>query len=492
MTTDVLCINLPIFESNVVPSALAIIKGINNCHGITTKLIDFNLDWIDSCVVNNISRRTGLAGMTWETVPDPHVRKIADQCIDQWVNCIVEQSPKVLAISVFTYCGQYFTYQILKKIRQLAPNIYTVIGGAGVGTRILQGPEFAIKMKELGLVDQYLVGAAEKSWLEFINQYFLLGLEQCNDVFLNPEYINDYSDFEYDRYKNNVRQFADNFAANNVCATFGTSEGCVRQCDFCEIHRYSNFRQRSAEQVKLNLSNLLQSAGSCHIAFTDSLVNGNLKEFDRVLDVLIDLKQQYPDLTWSGQFIVRGQQQCPERFYAKLAKSGASLLQIGVETGSERLRFAMNKRFTNADLDYTLHMLDKHNIQCVFLQFVGHPEESTEDFEDTVQMYNKYQMYAGNVIKQVQLNFMMVIQPGTDLYDKADQLGLKFTADSALWFSTKNPECTFKERTRRRLLLSEHLANLGFDRANDEHIAMLEYTRTYSKYKHAIKIINRD
>lgn len=492
MTTDVLCINLPIFEPNVVPSALAIIKGINNRHGITTKLIDFNLDWVDACVINGINWRTSLVGASCETIPNTKVQEIADQCIAQWVQCIVEQSPKVLAISVFTFYGQYFAHKILEAVKKQSPNIFTVIGGAGISVGILKDPEFALKMQQLGIADLYLSGPAEKTWEKFVVQHFELDVESCNDVFLDVSYVNDYSEFEFDRYKNNAKKFNDNYITNDVCTTFSTSEGCVRKCDFCEIHRFSTFRQRSAEQVKINLTNLMQHAGSCHIAFTDSLVNGNLKEFDRILDVLIDLKQQYPLMSWSGQYIVRGKQQYPERFYAKLAKSGVSSLQIGVETGSEKLRFSMNKRFTNADLDWTIEMLDKYNIQCVFLQFVGHPEETDQDFEDTKQMYVKYQHYAGKVIKQVQLNFTMVIQPNTDLYDRANELGLKFTADPSLWYATSNPSLTFEERTRRRILLTEHIHALGYKRTNDEHTAMLDYARTYSKYKYAIKIVNRN
>jgi hypothetical protein len=95
------------------------------------------------------------------------------------------------------------------------------------------------------------------------------------------------------------------------------------------------------------------------------------------------------------------------------------------------------------------------------------------------------------VLSLVQLNWMMCIYENTPLHEKASQLGLKFTSDPGLWYSTSNPTLTVEERVRRRLLLSEHLDQLGFVKAQDDHVQLSEMARSYSKYKYAIKIINR-
>jgi radical SAM superfamily enzyme YgiQ (UPF0313 family) len=346
-------------------------------------------------------------------------------------------------------------------------------------------------MLDQHLINEYLVGNAENTWLDFLNRTFDLGLAHIQDLFLNPEYVNDYSDFEFDRYRSNAKLYNDNYVVDKMVVGFTGSEGCVRECDFCEIHRYSKFRQRSAAHIAQNVLAVLSHAGDCHFELTDSLVNGNLKEFDRVLDEFIKIKKTYPEFSWSGQFIVRGPAQHPDHFWKKISQSGAKILYLGVETGSDRLRFAMNKRFSNQDLDHTMAMLEKYNIQCAFLQFIGHPEETAEDFQHTLDMYTRYQRYSNQVLSLVQLNWMMCIYENTPLHEKASQLGLKFTSDPGLWYSTSNPTLTVEERVRRRLLLSEHLDQLGFVKAQDDHVQLSEMARAYSKYKYAIKIINR-
>ena len=490
MTVDVLCVNLPKFEANVIPSALAVLKGIAGVHGINCQVIDFNLDWVDACREHGIDRRDALTGINWNSAP-AGVEPLIDQLISQWTHRIVGLAPRVLAVSVFTYYGQYFAHRLCQQVKKINAQIKIVVGGAGTKDGILESPVFAQHLLKSHLIDQHLAGNAESSWLSYLNQTFDLGLANIGDIFLDDRYVSDYSGFEFDRYQHNAEYFDDNYVDRKPIVGFAGSEGCVRACDFCEIHRYSGFRQRSAEYIAANVLAVLQHANNCHFELTDSLVNGNLKEFGRILDQFIEIKRSYPEFSWSGQFIVRSAQQHPESFWRKIAESGATILYLGVETGSDRLRFAMNKRFTNADLDHTLAMLSQYQVKCAFLQFIGHPEETAQDFEHTLDMYVRYQQYAGNTLSLVQLNWMMCIYENTPLYDKADQLGLKFTSDPGLWFSTANPSLTVEERVRRRLVLSEHLDQLGYKKAHDDYVQLSEMARAYSKYKHAIKIINR-
>ena len=84
--------------------------------------------------------------------------------------------------------------------------------------------------------------------------------------------------------------------------------------------------------------------------FQDSLMNGSIKVFKEFCDQLILLKSQNPqyrDINYSGLFIVRPKAQHPEDLFRAIAESGNDHICIGVETGSDRLRHEMDKRFTN-------------------------------------------------------------------------------------------------------------------------------------------------
>jgi len=489
--TDILLVNLPKFEPNIIPSALAILKGIaNNCK-LNTKIVDFNLDWIDRCFNNKLDRNLILSNIHYIQGPQKKYKHYIDLIIKDWANQIVNDPPKMLAISIFSYYGQYFAKELSRLVKEKSPSVYIIIGGPGVSDALHEKPVFAHYMYNNKLIDKFVQGPAEESWLEILNDFFNLRLIKLNNTFLDSNYTTDYSDFEFERYRNNANRFTP-YLKNTVIITYSASEGCVRKCDFCEIHRYWNFKQRTADQVKKNLQPLINAVADCHIEFTDSLVNGSLTEFEKILDFLIEIKAQHPNFTWSGQYIVRNHKNYPEIFYSKISRSGGCKLHIGVETGSDNLRQKMNKSFTNQDLDYTLKMFKKYGITCTILLFVGHPEETDKDFQDTIDMFTKYACYATNIIGSVQPNSAMTVHKNTPLYDKAAELGIKLTADPALWFCSTNPTLTFAERMRRRLILGEHLQKLNYKMAFDNFVTLDEYAINYSKYKHAIGIINRN
>jgi radical SAM superfamily enzyme YgiQ (UPF0313 family) len=209
--------------------------------------------------------------------------------------------------------------------------------------------------------------------------------------------------------------------------------------------------------------------------FTDSLINGSLKEFKIFCKILADFNS-YNDvqLRYSGQYIVRAPSQLDEEYWKNLAESGAHTLAIGVETGSDKVRQHMNKKFTNQDLDYTMEMLAKYKITCTFLMIFGYPTETEEDFQDTLDMFKKYQKYANNIITNISLGSTLGILPGTPLFNSADQLQIQLDKHENNWIAIENPNLTLKERIRRRTLAKEYVLSLGYQIHNDESTSMLE------------------
>lgn len=488
---DVLIVNLPPFESNAVPGAPAVLKGIANSVGLKTKVVDFNLNWIDVCTNQGLDRRSCLVGISVFDIPNSTVKTLALEQIDRWANQVCELSPNMLAISVFSYYSQFFCYHLSKQVSKLNKNIKIVIGGAGVKTALHETPVFGDFLKSNNLIDEYLLGDAEQCWLAYISKQFDLGPIASGDVFLMPEYVPDFSDFEFERYQRNVDRFTDTYIANKVIVPLTSSVGCVRKCDFCEIHRYWRFQQKSTRQITQEIRSILSLLPDGHVEFTDSLINGSVTGFSKLLDSMVEIKKEFPDFTWASQAIVRTPTTCPEEIYEKMANTGLVSLQIGVETGSDRLREVMNKGFNNTDLDFMLEMMYKYELQCIILQFLGHPEETEEDFRLTMDMYRRYQKYAGNPIKKVQLNYLMVVQKNTPIYDKREQLGLYLSMDPGLWYCKSNPELTLDERVRRRFILSELLDELGYEKASDDKLEMDEMAIVYAKYDYARDLIER-
>ena len=87
---------------------------------------------------------------------------------------------------------------------------------------------------------------------------------------------------------------------------------------------------------------------------------------------------------WRGLFIFRANM--TDSDWDLIRDSGCDELWIGIESGSEKIRNDMRKKFTNADMYKSIEELGKRNIKMTYLMMVGYPTETDNDFEDTLDL----------------------------------------------------------------------------------------------------------
>ena len=162
---------------------------------------------------------------------------------------------------------------------------------------------------------------------------------------------------------------------------------------------------------------------------------------------------------------------------------------MGVESLSEKVRDHMKKGFSNKDLDYTVEQMRVNNINGYFLMIAGYPTESEDDFNESLEMFTKYQGYAvDGTIFGVNLGGTLSIDDGTPLHINAHDLGLDLTPqtiDGAQvigldWVNQNNPELDLLTRCKRRVILQELLMDLGFTVWNGDH-QLLRLKESYEK-----------
>jgi len=208
-----------------------------------------------------------------------------------------------------------------------------------------------------------------------------------------------------------------------------------------------------------------------------------------LLDSLIDYKAQDSNFkpSWLSQFNIRKRKDMPERFYAKMAESGASVLVCGVEHASWPIREAMGKEFDNDDLDHHIRMCAKYNIHNVFLMFIGYPTETAQDHQEMLDFLERYQVYMlAGTIMVIRWGYTGSLDHGSRLELQQDRMNivpewpdLKIMSVESHdqdwiygrnWINLNNPGLTFKERIRRRLEVQERSEQLGYPitRAKEE------------------------
>jgi len=363
-------------------------------------------------------------------------------------------------ISVFGSSCTLFTNIFCRLIRKHLKNKIIIIGGQGVQDMdiVEKGNIFGEKKKKAGLCDLYLAGEGE-----VVVKQVLQGIRQgpgINNV--NAIQINDLDNLPYPNYSFYDLDKYDYLQTNKEVFIVG-SRGCVRRCTYCDVARYwPKFRYRSGQNIADEMIKHYEQHGVNHFYFTDSLINGSMKAFNDMCDTLAKYNSDHSaGFSWKGQFIFRPKNQLPTDHFATVAAAGGKEFYVGVETGSDKIRWEMDKKFTNEDIDFQLEEFNKYGINVFFLMLIGYVTETLEDHHDTLKMFKRWQKYvATGTIKGIDLGVGLKFLANTPLERQIEQHSVYFlrgddslseATKTDLWQAKTNPDLDVPERIRRRI-----------------------------------------
>jgi tRNA A37 methylthiotransferase MiaB len=159
----------------------------------------------------------------------------------------------------------------------------------------------------------------------------------------------------------------------------------------------------------------------------------------------------------------------PEEDFVLAKKAGCVGWGIGVESGSEKIRFAMGKKITDEDLEWSVEQLLKNQILQKWLLMVGYPSETEEDFKLTLDLLKKYAPYAHTGLIEISatptfslLNHSPIMQNVKVREDLGLTHNLIDPNADKFWTSTKYTENTFPVRIRRWKEIRETIEILGY------------------------------
>lgn len=461
------------------PAASAWLAGVCEHVNVDYAVFDFNV---------HLQHNLGLE--LWENlflvpVDDDHfvsidavLLKKVKETIDQGVDYVLSLGPDLIAVTSLSYVQYPLAKLVLSSFRAKT-NTIIIAGGTGISYQTSQGKTVGKRFAEENLLDYYVLGEGDRVFPAFINGKLELGINHKSSAWENwvPQ-IDILDDLIIPSYKKiNLNDYEQTIINDRTMATITItgSRGCVRRCTFCDIgHVWKKFRFRSADDIVKEIVQHYHDTNVLRYHFSDSLVNGSLKHFVSLMEKLIDLQTVYPDFKYlklDGQFIIREKKHHPEYMYELMKKSGFFRLEAGVESGSERIRTHMGKKFSDSDLDYHYEMCSKHNITNSLLLFTGYPTETPEDHNDTLNLLKRYQKYlVDDTISILVLSEPLVILRNTPLANMQEEIGLVLFNNeygNTLFTTTSNPTLTVEEKYRRYLETNRLSLELGYPRSFD-------------------------
>lgn len=237
-----------------------------------------------------------------------------------------------------------------------------------------------------------------------------------------------------------------------------TSRGCPYRCTFC--HQTSNYRKkwRSFEPSRVldELVMLKNKYGIRHFQILDDNFFVDSQRAHEILRMVADKKWKDTVFTINGTRvtdIIR----LKEETLRLLASVGCHELQVGLESGSQRVLDHMKKDITLSQVFEANARLKKYKIPRYYELVSGFRDETMEDMAETARVILKLSEDDPDV-------FFSPLEcltpyPGTEVYGQAVEAGMKFPTSLEGWsrYQWDRVQLPWLEKRRKKVLESFHI-----------------------------------
>lgn len=303
-----------------------------------------------------------------------------------FVNSILSKEPQIVSF----YCRgneYHICIDLAKKVKILNPKIKIIFGGPQAD---LAAEE---TIKHFIFVDYVCRGEGERTILPLL------------DYLLNVNSIIDISQIDGLIYRNKIGKIIKNklpdLLDNNYQIDFtyydlipeplllktnsiviDGGRGCPYNCIFCSTKTFwkQKFRFRNIENILEEIEYVINKYGISHFSFVHDLFTANR---NRIITFCSVLKNKNINITWN----------CSSRLDTidndlidLMSEVGLKQIYYGVETGSQKMQYFINKRLNILKSVELIKYTIKKGINVTTSFIYGFPEETQEDLNDTISL----------------------------------------------------------------------------------------------------------
>ncbi|MCK4763367.1 MAG: B12-binding domain-containing radical SAM protein [Candidatus Aminicenantes bacterium] len=369
--------------------------------------------------------------------------------LERWFTALLErEKPALVGFSVFesTLPASLFAARLTKAKN---PDINVIMGGGVFSEQLALGsPNLDFFLEKAPYVDKIFIGEGEKLFLDYLEdrlpaeqRVYTLADIGSKTLDLSTVALPDYSDFDIGQYP--------------FVAAY-TSRSCPFQCSFCsETVFYGKYRKKSAPQIVSEMTGLYEKYGQQLFLMCDSLLNPVVHDLSR--EFINSGKIMY----WDG-YLRADKHVCDIENTLLWRRGGFYKAKLGLESASPRVLELMNKKITPNQIQQAVSSLARAGIKTSTCWIIGHPGETEEDFQLTLDMVETlkddiYEVWA------CPFYYYPSAQAGMNGWEEKTYLLYPAWMKEMLIIQTWYPECepSREEVYRRMYRFVEHCESLG-------------------------------
>jgi hypothetical protein len=455
-TYDMVICSVPWTETDMPLMAPAALKPIVEKAGFSCLAVDLNVEVVQQSTIS--VDRTKYIQFFTNGFLDESIKQEVINLFNTLSDQILQVNPKFVGISVFTFSSRVATKYLCEFIKIKNANVQILIGGAGCAWSFNGPADLVDELKKLNLIDHHIKGDAENSLYHFlIGNKEYPGINNNNNAWKNLD-NQELAMLPMPNYEN----YLFNFYKIKAMPIIG-SRGCVKRCTFCDyVTHWNKFQWRTAENIFDEMISQYQKYKIRHFKFQDSLINGGLKEFNKLCAILANYNENNPkeSFKWSSFFVLRDWTPSSEKAWELIAKSGAVQLNVGTESFSQAVRYAMGKKYSDASIIKHFEQAQKYGIHIRSLHIVGYITETQTDIDLSKQWLRDNTRFIDTV--SFDWGAGLAIIEHTYLADNKDKLGIKLENNNPMTWTSRHTDSTAEKRKAWTMELRELSALLGF------------------------------
>lgn len=211
-----------------------------------------------------------------------------------------------------------------------------------------------------------------------------------------------------------------------------TGRGCPCRCTFCinTIPQKRNCQFRSVNKILDEIALLIERYKITSVSLNDENFFGNKSRFFHFLE---EFQKRGLRVTWRGNARANyfSDNYLNASRVTEMRQSGCILVQIGAESGSQRILDYLKKDITLDDLVRTAQYTGQARMAASFSFMMGIPGETPHEVNETLRLARRL----------LQLNPLAYVigpqvyrpYPGAELFDECVRLGLKMPQALSEW-----------------------------------------------------------
>lgn len=434
-----------------------------------------------------------------ESRPDRKILKLIYKFTKHFLKELVTRwNPSAIGISIFSTDSLDFGIFISYMIRRHHRGLKIIAGGKGLEVTHQNNEKHYSIWAKHHIADLIIVGDAESELIESIklNKLGLVFARSQTASDLDAMPLANWKDYDLGIY-DSISNLANTSEPNQEpYISITASKGCVRKCTFCDVAEFwPKFIYRDPVKVAEEMIHNYEHTKIKVFKFTDNLINGSISNYNVMNQVLAERLPR--TISYSGYAIFRNKNQLKEHHFKLAATAGCTLWSIGIESGSEKIRHQMKKKFSDDDIDWSANMLSRYGIKQTWLFMVGYPSETEFDFALTKKLLKKFQRLGINQEITLVITPTFSLNRNSPLLDDdrmAREYGVEHNLDinkpgsEKFWTSTKYIDNDYPTRSRRWKELTAYAQDLGYGFARgmtmSKFIAEIEALDEFYKIPH--------